>query len=908
MRLRPRTIRTQLLALLLVPMVSLAALWTYGSYTTLSGAFALIRVDVTDQYYGTPADRLTHALQAERKAAVEYDASNGTHGAAQLKKTEADSDAAAEVLGDHLRRRDAGATLNADQNAKVGDVQSGIGQLTALRATVNARNTNWSDVLDSYSAIIDPDFRLRSSLTELQTGEVARKGSVVIELARARELLSQEDAMVLGGREANGMTDGQYRDLIGTIDGRQLLHQIYEPELPLDDGAALEDFENGSIGWSLFSLEEAARAATPLTVTDSMPEALWQRTVDTALGQLAAIDRSASGDVDAEAHNTGMQVLDKSAGVLLAGLLAVIASLLISLRIGRRIAARLTGLRDTAEELSGRRLPEMMRRLREGDPVEDVAATAWPANAPKYGAGHLEDYVDDFGDDEIGQVGRAFGVAQRAAVQAAVEQARLRRGVAAVFTTLARRSQVLLHRQLALLDTMERRNQDPTELADLFRLDHMTNRMRRHAEGLLILSGLTPGRAWRRPVRMAEVVRAAVGEVESYERIVVRPMAEVALVGAAVADVLHLLAELMENATSFSPPDTEVVVNGDAVAIGYVIEIEDRGLGMNPERLSEANQAILDAAGRVADGRAEGADLPETDRLGLFTVGRLAARHGVRVTLRRTTRDGTVAVVLLPESLLVAPQDAEPEVSDVSGVRAGMRAGMRADTVAMAAGRALAKVDDVMKATGATRIRPGRHAKPGPAVEHPVDLARLMQERLPGLAAGQLPAQVPGRRELPAEPAAEQAAEPAVRRPEDGDAAAAPAAGRQPRAPQPSVAASTTTAAGLPRRVPARSMSPRLREEAVAHDRPTRDAAGGGNRERSPEAARSIAAAYASGLARGRADSAATQGRDSDNQAPGKAPEVTVEDTRLGETARESAIEKAVAGNNATEEDGGPTS
>jgi len=204
---------------------------------------------------------------------------------------------------------------------------------------------------------------------------------------------------------------------------------------------------------------------------------------------------------------------------------------------------------DDALELSENRLPEVLRKLRAGEDLdEEAVARAAPALR--------------VGDDEIGQVGRAFSTTQRAAVQAAVEQERLRRGVSAVFTNLARRSQLLLHRQLTLLDTMQRRVQDPAEFEDLFRLDHMTPRMRRHAEGLLILSGNAPGRAWRRPVRLSEVVRAAVGETEDYPRVVVRRMPRVELAGSAVADVLHLLAELIENATAFSPPETAVTVRG----------------------------------------------------------------------------------------------------------------------------------------------------------------------------------------------------------------------------------------------------------------------------------------------------------------------------------------------------------
>ena len=880
MRLRPRTIRTQLTALLLVPMVSLAALWTYGSYTTLRGALSLIRVNVTDHYYGSPAEALVVALQDERRAAVEYDASDGAHGARTLARAERATDARAAVVSDHLRHRSQGIALGADQNATAHDVLSAIGQLPSLRLVVKARNTNWSDVLDQYSALIDPNFRLRSALAELQTGEVALKGSVVVGLGRARELLSQEDALVLGGRAAHGMTDGQYRDLIGTIDGRQLLHGIYDPDLPPTDATQLENFEDGQTGWSLLALEDDARAATAMTTADALPEKTWQPTVNAALAQLADIDGDASYRVDQEAHSAGMDVLRKAALVLLAGLLAVIGSLVISVRIGRRIAARLTGLRDTAEELSGRRLPEMMRRLREGDPVEDVAAIAWPHEP----GGHRDEFGENLGDgigfggsfqerrggfvdDEIGQVGRAFGVAQRAAVQAAVEQARLRRGVAAVFTTLARRSQVILHRQLALLDTMERRSENPEELADLFRLDHMTNRMRRQAEGLLILSGLTPGRAWRRPVRLGEVVRAAVGEVEGYERIVVHRMPARALVGSAVADVLHLFAELMENATAFSPPGTEVAVRGSEGACGFSVEIEDRGLGMNAERLAEANTSIEDAAERGPETGADVIELPDTDRLGLFTVGRLAARHGVRVTLRRSSCDGTVAVVLLPAELLADPEDG-PAESDETGA----------------------------------------HPVPGP---------RALRNAGAGAGRHRGPSGDTGTRTA------------------DGGAGSAPdgaGAGRpEPdavRTPRPAVSAGRTTPAGLPRRVPSRNLAPRLREEDVAHERPTRDAASPADRERSPEAARSVAAAYARGLARGRSDSAAREreagsavrepdagaaDRERDPATSGgeEGPEVAAPETEGGGPRGGNAIEKiekAAAGETTPEEDGGTVS
>ena len=251
------------------------------------------------------------------------------------------------------------------------------------------------------------------------------------------------------------------------------------------------------------------------------------------------------------------------------------------------------------------------------------------------------------GRDEIGRVGQAFDLVRQTAIRAAVDEAKLRRGLNDVFRSLARRSQSLLHRQLALLDQMERRATDPEALDDLFRLDHLTTRMRRHAEGLVILAGAAPGRGWSSPVRMVDVMRGAIAEVEDYARVSVATRSQAALAGSAVADVIHLLAELVENATTLSPPYTSVRVSGDAVASGFVIEVEDRGLGMSPQRLGELNERL--------------ASPPEfnpsdSEQLGLFVVSQLAKRHGIRVTLKASPYGGTSAVVLIPAHLVVTEE------------------------------------------------------------------------------------------------------------------------------------------------------------------------------------------------------------------------------------------------------------
>ena len=299
--------------------------------------------------------------------------------------------------------------------------------------------------------------------------------------------------------------------------------------------------------------------------------------------------------------------------------------------VGRGIIRRLGDLERNALQLAEVQLPDVVARLRRGENV-DVNA-----EAPELRVG----------GDEIGRVGQAFNLVRQTAVRAAVEEARLRQGLNDVFRSLARRSQSLLHRQLTLLDQMERRASDPEALDDLFRLDHLTTRMRRHAEGLVILAGAPPGRGWSSPVRMVDVMRGAIAEVEDYARVSVATRSQAALAGSAVADVIHLLAELIENATTLSPPYTSVRVSGNTVANGFAIEVEDRGLGMSPARLAELNDLL--------------ASPPEfnpsdSEQLGLFVVSQLAKRHGVRVTLKASPYGGTAAVVLIPRHLVVTEE------------------------------------------------------------------------------------------------------------------------------------------------------------------------------------------------------------------------------------------------------------
>jgi two-component sensor histidine kinase len=296
----------------------------------------------------------------------------------------------------------------------------------------------------------------------------------------------------------------------------------------------------------------------------------------------------------------------------------------------RELTSFLMAVRALADE----RLPFVVSRLRHGERV-DIATEAPPL-------------MLNASTREVTEIAEAFSAVQRTAVEAAVGEAELRAAASVVFRSLARRNQSLLQRQLGMLDSMERGTNDPDSLEQLFRLDHLTTRMRRHAEGLIVLSGAPSGRRWRDPVPLAEVLRGATGEIEDYTRVDLITNTDDLVAGGAVADVTHLLAELIENAANYSPPGTRVTVAAAVTASGLAIEIEDRGLGIPPQTLAVFNDRLANPPEF---------DLADTDQLGLFVVSRLAARQEIRVSLRGSPYGGMLAIVLLPHRIVVRKGD-----------------------------------------------------------------------------------------------------------------------------------------------------------------------------------------------------------------------------------------------------------
>ncbi|MFE9774112.1 nitrate- and nitrite sensing domain-containing protein [Streptomyces sp. NPDC005931] len=636
MRFRGKSIRRKIVALLLVPLVSLTAIWAFATVLTGREASRLFDASSVMEEVGYPIEDTVRVLQQERRQTLAYLADpRASDGLAALHRSRAATDKAVAAIRRNATDTDVRDAMGGDTDA-LGAVLDSFEGIGSLRRIVEDGTVDRHEALRRYNRLIDPCYALLAELHAVDDVDLDKQYRALVNLARARELLSREDALLGSALIVGRLTRAEAHDISDLMAQRRLLYDVSLPQLPASERDRYAAFWKDAASASLRLGEEAA-VRTGTGQLRGVSAKSWDTAAGEVLDELGTLNDQATDRYQDRVRPVAMGVI---AQVVLAGalgLIALLVSLFLSVRVGRGLVRDLRQLRLEAHEASGVRLPGVMRRLSAGEQV-DVET-----EVPRL----------EYDKNEIGEVGQALNTLQRAAVEAAVKQAELRAGVSEVFVNLARRSQVLLHKQLTLLDTMERRTEDAEELADLFRLDHLTTRMRRHAEGLVILSGAAPSRQWRKPVQLMDVVRAAVAEVEDYERIEVRRLPRVAVTGPAVADLTHLVAELLENATVFSPPHTAVQVLGERVANGFTLEIHDRGLGM-------AADALLDANLRLAE--TPEFELSDTDRLGLFVVSRLAQRQNVRVSLQPSPYGGTTAVVFLPEALLT------DDVPDTNGV------------------------------------------------------------------------------------------------------------------------------------------------------------------------------------------------------------------------------------------------
>ncbi|WP_158578696.1 sensor histidine kinase [Spongiactinospora rosea] len=640
----------------------MVALWGFITSSSVAEIITVSQAQDRWEAIGSPVLQLIVELQRERQLSAE--APRGTGSYAPLIEQRRVTDGKAERLRDVIGTLDLAAP-DTETPAQVLDVVRALDGLQALRTTADSGAlTPPLKIINAYDGLI--------SVANKQLGEhqppsevsVYRAVSGMAAYTSTAEYLGREHAIITSTTVHNKMGPTDRAAFVAAFNSRRTIFATAERDASPELRVNLDELIHGAPYKRLLATEDELFGWDTSGNAPPVDPVRWK---SDAAHMLDVINRGTQRElvrVMAETEAQKTAAYWRSGLVVLLGLAAVLLSIALSFRFGRLLIAELLRLQASATELAEQRLPRLVERLRRGDDVDP--ATEAPA-------------LDRGDTAEVDRVAQAFSAVRRTAIEAAVGQATLRKGVSQVFLNLAWRNQALLHRQLALLDTMERRVDEPEILEDLFKLDHLTTRMRRHAENLIILSDSAPARRWRDPVPLFDVIRSAVLEVEDYTRVTVAPMPNAPLlVGAVVTDVIHLIAELVENATVFSPPHTTVQIRGMSAANGFALEIEDRGLGLNQATLDDLNARLATPPEF---------DLADSDRLGLFVVSRLAARHGIKIMLRPSPYDGTTAIALLPSALLAGeePAAAAPSETDHAAVvRTGGRAMRALGTTAVA--------------------------------------------------------------------------------------------------------------------------------------------------------------------------------------------------------------------------------
>ncbi|MBP2705288.1 nitrate- and nitrite sensing domain-containing protein [Microbispora sp. RL4-1S] len=639
-RLSPRRWRvpTRLTALIVAPTlvaVLLAGVRVVGSIDSLNG-YQRTR---SAAEYSLHLRDLAQQLGLERDLAV-WSAGNRTRKFnidGQTEITRAQQRAVVDPLVEQVRADLANIDLAFGARA-VEQAQQAASRLDSLK------NNRVNGAPENYNFIIANLLRLHDDLSENDDdAQIVGNEQALSGIAHAKEEVSLQRAML--SRELlerhQTFTTVELQDFLASQSRQQGYLATFYSEAPSSESTRLvtllgdKDVVTSELtkSWAI-TLGLRNQSMSTYRGRDVTLQRWFQESTKT-ITQMHTVEQRVSAVVLARARD--LQSAEQrnaliAGGLILALLLLVLATTVL---IARSMVTPLRRLRAEALDIAGRRLPDTVRSMRESDDT---------GNAPQV------EPIAVGTEDEIGEVAQAFDEVHAQAVRLAAEESRLRANVNAMFVNLSRRTQTLVERQISLIDGLERGEEDGNRLSDLFKLDHLATRMRRNSENLLVLAGHEAPRKRSQPARLVDVVRASLSEVEDYERVVVRVHRNIALAGHAANDVVHLLAELVENAIAFSPRNTKVVVSSSPVEGGAVmLGVTDAGIGMSPEEMAEINRRLAEPPT---------IDVSVSRRMGLFVVGRLALRHGIRVQLRRGDGAGVIAMVLFPAQLVSSADQA----------------------------------------------------------------------------------------------------------------------------------------------------------------------------------------------------------------------------------------------------------
>ena len=583
---------------------------------------------------GEVADAAT-ALRTERDRAVVFVAERRLGNRGSLTDAIGGSDRAIEDARSGIA---AANGLDAATRSAVEQADGGFAQLSVLRADVTGSAPLLAaQVVQRYTAVIArADVLDRALLRQVRTPGVAGLSDALTAATAASEALALQHT-VLGAALRTGAVTPEDRAAVGVTDNAFVSalteYQVSLPpsQTPLNFVTAPANAQRDAVKTAILN----APVPGPIPVTPQV----WDDAVEQANGvvtQAGTEVRTALAAAGATAEDRSSNLAGVNSVILMLGLL--LAATIVVLVV-RALTRSLRVLRTSALDVAQRRLPQAVEAMRSGG-APDVNVEPVPLHTR----------------DEVGQVARAFDTVHGQALRLAADQAALQSNVSSMFVNLSRRSQALVERQLQLIEQLESNEQDPDQLSNLFQLDHLATRMRRNSENLLVLAGTDLAKRNVAPVPLVDVQRAAVSEIEQYQRIVVQAPPQATVVGRATSDVIHLLAELLDNATNFSPPDSQVVMSSLRAQDGsIVVEIADSGVGMADHELADANRRL---------GTPSAVDVSASRRMGLFVVGRLGARHGITVHLGGAPMGGPggglTASVTLPAHLVMVSGDVEP--------------------------------------------------------------------------------------------------------------------------------------------------------------------------------------------------------------------------------------------------------
>ncbi|MEV0378932.1 nitrate- and nitrite sensing domain-containing protein [Nonomuraea sp. NPDC050643] len=625
--------RSRLVALILIPTVVgvlLAGVQLADAIGTSAEYRRLTQVAELVQRIGA----LNHELGKERTLTAWYVADRRRGGRFVALKTQrqATDKAKQQTVA-------AAAAIDATHSARVQDgvvnMRRWLDGLDSLRASM-VGNVPPRAAIGTYGTMIDVFSTIQGDLgdgvsDDALQGDVAALGS----LQRMKEEVSRQQIILIVTLVQRKLDSADWSDFLGSWNKQQTELAAFEQEANPADLKAFQQAVKGQQVDRADAMRQRALAQVSeynkigdLDVTTARDLGNWYESTTATGNTMRKVEDTLATKIVAttrDLSDTEQRSAIISGALILVLLLLV---LVITTRVAGSLVRPLRRLRAEALQVATTRLPDTVRVLRESGDGAQIP------EVPSVGVNTR---------DEIGEVARAFDEVHREAIRLAGDEAKLRANVNAMFVNLSRRSQTLVERQLQLIEGLEQGEEDEQRLSNLFRLDHLATRMRRNSENLLVLAGQEAARKWSEPVPLVDVARASLSEVENYERVQIQIASGTLIVGPAVTDAVHLLAELIENAISFSPRESKVQVTSTPAEGGVMVSINDLGIGMNQEELAEANWRLANPPV---------VDVSVSRRMGLFVVGRLALRHGIRVQLSQRETGGLSALVMLPDMLI----------------------------------------------------------------------------------------------------------------------------------------------------------------------------------------------------------------------------------------------------------------